>query len=97
MESGAWFLGHPDKQFNKPISSTRIRTILAEVDDKAAMVKALSGVALSPELLFEHIQKHKRVARQKKLLDLIQKSGAKKKNDGRYAKQLRQVQTGSKE
>tara|TARA_R110002003_G_scaffold141_33_gene13148 strand:- start:862 stop:1185 length:324 start_codon:yes stop_codon:yes gene_type:complete len=97
MEGGAWFLGHPEKQFNKPISSTRIRAILAEVDDKATMVKALSGVALSPELLFEYVQEHKRVARQKECLDSLQKSGAKKKKDERYAKQLRQAQPGSKE
>ncbi|KAH7089971.1 hypothetical protein FB567DRAFT_619366 [Paraphoma chrysanthemicola] len=61
MEGGAWFLGYPEKQFSKQISSTRIRVIMAEVDEKVAMVKALPGVALRPELLFDYTQDQKRV------------------------------------
>lgn len=57
MEGGAWFSGYPGQE--KQISSTRIRDILAYVEDKEEMVKALSGVALGPDLLFEYMHMHK--------------------------------------
>ena len=44
------------------VSSTRIRRILAEVEDKDDMVKALLGTALSPELLVQYVQRYKREA-----------------------------------
>jgi hypothetical protein len=56
MEGGAGFLGNPEEQ----ISSTRIRAALTNISDKHEMVRALSGIALSPGLLFDYIQKHKR-------------------------------------
>ena len=59
MQGGAWFLGYPENQ----LSSTRIRRILAEVDNENDMVTALTGVALNPKLLFKYVQWHKKIQR----------------------------------
>ena len=56
MTGGADFLGRHEEQ----LSSTRIRRILSGTNDENETVKALDGVALSPSLLFEYVQRHKR-------------------------------------
>jgi hypothetical protein len=55
MTGGALNLGGKETQ----LSSTKIRRILADIEDEDEMVKALSGTALNPALLFQYIQRHK--------------------------------------
>lgn len=56
MEGEAWFLGSTEEQ----LSSTGSRRALAEIDNREKFVKALDGIALSPSLLFDYVQKEKR-------------------------------------
>jgi hypothetical protein len=64
MEGKTGFLGHPELETQ--LSSTRIRDILARVEDSKEMVRALSGVALSPNLLlFAYVRRHQEKAAQK--------------------------------
>jgi hypothetical protein len=57
MQGEAWLLGNPEQ--DKQISSTRIRKILAHVEDKKKMAKTLSDLALGPDLLVEYMCRYK--------------------------------------
>jgi hypothetical protein len=63
IQGDAWLLGNPEQ--DKQISSTRIRKILAHVEDKNKMAKALSNLALGPDLLVEYACRYKAEAAQK--------------------------------
>jgi hypothetical protein len=63
MQREAWLLGNPEQ--DKQISSTRIRKILAHVEDKKKMAKALSDLALGLDLLVEYMCRYKAEAAQK--------------------------------
>lgn len=55
MNGGTESLGTKEEQ----PSSTPIRLILANVNDDIALIKTLTGIALSPSLLFHFLQQLK--------------------------------------
>ncbi|ORY07949.1 hypothetical protein BCR34DRAFT_603748 [Clohesyomyces aquaticus] len=67
MTGGAEWLARPALK-EEQLSSTRIRRILQDTDDVDEALNAVSGEALSPQILIEYIQQHKEQARVEEML-----------------------------